>query len=145
MTITNKSFQNIVILIMFLAAFFFLMWSAYFEKPFLFYLNQPFPVKNAVRAGEVVPMYVERCSRSKVLEIYDTIRALENTDGSDATLLSPHSTVIAPGCHNGLSSQNIVPPGTKPGLYYIKGIAIVPGLIVAHRIPFKSEIFEVIP
>lgn len=125
-----------------------ILWALYFEKPFLSYVNLPFPVRLAqVKAGEVIPLTVRRCNSSDVIRFYDVtheIRSLSDPSRPPRILTSERVS-IAPGCTEGVSLINMVPKNSPPGRYVVTGLGIVQGTARTFAVPWYSQPFEVVP
>lgn len=120
------------------------VWALYFEEPYLYYQNLPFPELGSVRAGEPVQLSVERCNRDSVIRTYDITRSLINVKTKQVDLLPNVKVSIDPGCHRGISRINVIPASTAPGTYRVTGVAVIPGLMRTHEVPLYSEPFEVV-
>lgn len=123
-------------------------WLAWlwFEPPWLTYTNVPFPARVIqVRAGEVVPVTVARCSTATEPRAYDVTRQLERQDQPAQPVLLPLARVTAdPGCVTATSRLHAVPPGTPPGIYRLTGRALIEGSLHSHVVPWHSQPFEVV-
>ena len=127
----------------------FVIYGRYFEQPFLYYQNLPFPpIFRIVTVGSLVPLEVERCSRSDKKETYTTTRRQVHLPKEGETklpdiILESKDVDILPGCHRELSKLNTASPFTPPGTWMFTGTALVPGLIRTHEIQWYSEPVEV--
>ena len=121
-----------------------LMYLVFFEPPWLSYTNEPFPVLNSpVKGGDPVQMVVERCSEAKVTRIYAVSRTLV---GSHTSIILPASlAAIDPGCTSVVSAVNVVPIGTPPGTYTLRGYGEIQGIVRTSSIRWVSQPFEVAP
>ena len=122
-----------------------LFWAFVFERPFLYYVNQPFPAASAVRAGEAVELFVERCSRSRHRRSYMTSHTMVNAKTGTAELLPDVWIDIEPGCSTSISRINVIPKNTQPGIYTVSGVALAEGIVLTHKVPWVSQPFEVLP
>ena len=126
------------------------VYGVYFEQPFLYYQNLPFPATlKTIAPGETEPIEVERCSRSDKPETYQTTRRLVHVPKPDEKrlpdiILESKEVDILPGCHREVSSLNMAPPSTPSGTWIAKGWALVNGLVIVHKIKWYSEPFEVV-
>ena len=120
-------------------------WALFFEKPFLYYQNLPFPAPQTVRAGEAVSLSVERCNSDTVSRAYNTTHGVRSVETGHAVLLPDVSASIEPGCQRDTSKVNVIPKDTPPGKYTVFGVAQVAGLLRHFEIPWYSEQFEVVP
>ncbi len=135
-----------VFVTMFLISATLYIYATRIERPYLSYQNLPFPpLLERVRPGEIVPLSVERCSSAKVIKAYRTTHALRNVKTRELEIQTDVQVTIDPGCHRGVSKINLIPLGTKPGIYTAVGIATVEGAFTKHEVPWYSEPFEVIP
>ncbi|WCD44268.1 hypothetical protein Tiera_012 [Polaromonas phage Tiera] len=129
--------------VVFMTGFF--LYATKVEQPYLYYQNLPFPVLGEVHAGKAAPMSVERCNDTDTAQMYPTTHTLKNS-ATGAEIIFPDVWIsIQPGCHRSTSLLNKLPEGTPPGRYTFYGLAIVPGLLVSHKIKWYSEEFEVLP
>jgi hypothetical protein len=120
-------------------------WSTWFETPYLYYQNLPFPTQEKVHAGDAVKLSVERCSRAGQTKTYMTTHTLRNETTGAPTLLPDVSVSIEPGCHRSNSRINEIPRKTAPGIYTVSGVAVVETFTSKREVKWYSEPFEVLP
>lgn len=123
------------------------MYLMLFEKPWLTYRNIPFPVEmSKVRAGDIIPMRVVRCSSANVKRTYRIGRSIVkvNEPGHAPALLPETVVAVDPGCMEVISSLNVVPLDTKPGRYFVVGIVEIQGTFREMLVEWHSQEFEVI-
>ena len=142
--------RSVVIACNILAASFLIwfgMWLLYLEPPFLDYPHMPFKVQTPkVKAGNPVLLEVERCSSSKTNRTYITGRTLVSLDDNREPIeLASVAVTILPGCHAAVNAISVVPVGTRPGRYYLNGVAEIQGTIRTHVLIWQSVPFEVVP
>lgn len=115
----------------------------FFEQPFLSYRNLPFPViTKAVKPGEAVQMVVSRCNSESITRISRVASVLV---GPDAEVILPVTDApILPGCSSSVSAVNVIPPGTPPGRYMLRGYGEVIGTFRTHMVEWESQFFDVI-
>ena len=121
------------------------MYARYFEAPFLYYQNLPFPVETSTFAGDIVPVSVERCSTSDQKETYVVTHMLKNLGTGETFILDDQTVEIDPGCHRDSSKINKVPAWIKPGKYQVTGTAIIEMRVGQRRVPWYTEPFIVLP
>lgn len=116
-----------------------------FEQPYLSYQNLPFPPQvPLVRAGEIVPLLVRRCSSAHKAQTYTMARSLQSMD-SNRWIVLPDMTVRAePGCTEGISLINAIPRETPPGHYRVIGLAEIQGTVRTMHVPWLSGEFAVV-
>lgn len=122
-----------------------MLWAIWFEQPFLSYTNVPFPAPPSVRAGQTVELVVARCNRSHRARSYLTTHAVRNVSSQHTALLPPVWVDVMPGCTEAVSRINEVPANLLPGRYVMTGVALVPGIVVDHQVPWESQPFDVLP
>jgi hypothetical protein len=121
-------------------------WMAYIDKPYLTYNNLPFPtLLQQVRAGEVIPLRVERCNSDSEPHTYNTTHAVEEIDKHTYTIMPDVRILISPGCTSSTSLVNRLPPNLPPGRYRVFGTAEVHGVIRMHNVEWHSQPFQVVP
>ena len=123
------------------------VWAIVFEDPWLEYPVIPFPVLlPAVHAGEVIPLSVRRCNTGTTTRAYVFAHSLVSVDGAQTEVVLPPVTAsVSPGCSTAQSRVNIVPRGTKPGIYRINGVTEINGIVRSFPLQWESEPFEVLP
>lgn len=143
----RKVFNSLLITVTALIVFIvtLVVWSTFFEEPYLYYQNLPFPQMEVAHAGEPVALSVERCSKATKSKTYTTTHSLKNEVTGTSELLPDISLSIEPGCHRSLSRINFIPTKTPVGKYSVYGTAIVETFIGKKEVPWYSEPFEVLP
>lgn len=119
---------------------------SWLAPPYLSYQNLPFPVLlERVRPGEVVPLIVARCSTASAEKTYELTRELRSmTDPrAPAIVIGATTLSVPPGCRTTLNEAHTVPSNTPPGTYRIHGVAILPGIVRTHYVPWVSRPFVV--
>jgi hypothetical protein len=114
------------------------------EKPYLRYVNSPFPAAGPVKAGEAVQLVVERCNDGSRTRGYLVSHQLRNLDTGMVTILPDALVMIEPGCTTAISRLNVIPAGTTPGRYRVTGRATVHGFFAQHEVAWESQPFEVL-
>lgn len=123
-----------------------LMYVTFFERPYLSYANPVFKVVGQdFRAGDVVPLLVDRCNSDSSRRSYSIAHSLHNIDTNEYVLLPEAYVSIEPGCHPATSRINVLPEKTKPGEYQIIGGASVRGVLRSYEVTWSSEKFRVVP
>ena len=119
----------------------------FFEPPYLSYRDLPFKTQSeSVRVGEVMPLRVFRCSSASKTRVYGIAHKLVPlSPGLEVVVMESRFSSIEPGCAATISMINRIPPETKPGRYYIDGVAEVSGTVATFIVPWESVPFEVIP
>lgn len=136
-----------ILLALVVAVFSVTMYLMLFEKPWLTYLNIPFPTELAkAREGETIPLRVKRCSTANVKRTFRVARSMVrvNEPGSSPMLLPDTISSIEPGCIEMISSFNKIPLGTPPGKYIIIGIVEIQGTFSEMMVEWHTQEFEVI-
>lgn len=122
------------------------IWAKYYELPWLYYQNLPFPtMMPQVYPGDVAPLQVERCNSSGEKKLYNTTHNLRNEKTGLSEMLPDRRIDIDPGCHRTISKINTVPLTTKPGIYTVWGTGVIQMRIGEREVPWYSEKFEVLP
>ena len=119
-------------------------YSTWLEKPYLSYVNMPFPVMSKAEPGQRIAIQVARCSTSNVTEAYRTTHGIRNEVTHQNIILPSIEVTIKPGCLLEISKINVIPEEAKPGFYSFYGVAKVRGLMTTHDVPWNSETFEVL-
>jgi len=115
------------------------------DKPYLQYKNLPFPTKQlAVKAGQVMPLQVERCNTDSVPHNYSTSHAMQNLVTRESYILPEAIVNIMPGCTSSESRVNRLPDNVTPGKYRLFGIAEIQGRFTTHFVEWHSQPFEVV-
>jgi hypothetical protein len=115
-------------------------------SPWLHYQNLPFPpVLVTVKAGDVALLTVERCNTSYKKRTYKTTRRLINVNAAgtgrmDDMILGNKWVDIEPGCHRSVSSLSEIPFKTRPGIWRLSGVAIVPIYVGNFELPWTFEV-----
>jgi hypothetical protein len=121
-------------------------WLVVFDRPYLTYNNLPFPtLLQQVRAGEVIPLRVERCNSDDVPHTYNTTHSVEEIDKHTYTDMPDVRILISPGCTSSTNLVNRLPPNLPPGRYRVFGTAEVQGVIRMHNVEWHSQPFQVVP
>ena len=116
----------------------------FFEPSWLSYTNSPFPVLNSpVQAGTAVQLQVDRCSTATISRVYGLSRTLYSERSE--ILLPAGVTSIDPGCKPVVSASNIIPAGTPPGTYRLRGYAEIQGVVRTNSVEWESQPFEIVP
>jgi hypothetical protein len=118
------------------------------EPPFLSYKNLPFPTKQyQVKAGQVIPLHVRRCSSAASVQAYAVTHELRSETRPEAPpyIMPAEFVTIVPGCEEGVSLINRVPDATPPDRYRVHGLAIINGPFRPRTVPWHSQPFEVVP
>lgn len=112
----------------------------------LTYPNLPLVAESPIRAGQVVPLRVERCNSTGKPLTYANARNLVRVDGtSDTTVLESSTVTMQAGCETVRSLINVVPLDTPPGIYEIHGTASYLYRDRRREAVWKSSRFEVVP
>jgi hypothetical protein len=109
----------------------------------LVYKNSPFPVDGPVRAGEPIPLTVDRCATGEITD-FSYSRILHRVGDGPNYPLSDGSAVLIPGCTQSLSRTALVPLETEPGTYELIGVIRVAGNWREHKVIYKSQSFVVV-
>ena len=131
-------------LILFSASCLFALYAIFFEKSYLDYPVQPFPiVSQVVKPGDVILMLVTRCNDSDSEKIYKITHVIRNISTGKTYLLADIDVPIHPGCVTETSLIHIAPKTLENGLYQVFGESHTNGIIRTFHVKYWSSIFEV--
>ena len=118
----------------------------FIEKPYLRYMNLPFPVlKSPVYPGDTLPFTVSRCSDFHERRAVISSRYLDNLgDDKEVLAIEMIAVFIPPGCVTQTVNIHRIPESTVPGNYRLIGATSVPGMIRDFHVDWYSEAFRVV-
>lgn len=123
-----------------------MVWSIYFEEPYLYYRNLPFQVLSKAYPGEVVKLSVERCNRTKMTLTYSMTHSFRNEVTKQNIYVKGIDKVsIPPGCHRDIDDINRIPKDLPAGTYVINGVSTVKSFYGFKEVEWYSEPFLVLP
>lgn len=127
-------------------------WYVFLEPSWLSYpAGSVFdPVRETFKPGDVVPLKVTRCNSSDEPEIYligaRLIRLDQPANDPSPPVVLPGAPVlIVPGCLDEISKATTLPADTKPGVYFIQGLARTEGHVRSTSQAWSSRKFTVEP
>lgn len=120
----------------------------WFEKPYLRYINLPFPIAQPViPAGTSVAIKVIRCSDDPNTRIYNFSRTLVSDDGAQPQLtkivLPSGQSAVEPGCGE-ITDVVLISTSVPPGRYHFEGVAEIPGTWHVFLLTRVSATFTVV-
>ena len=124
-----------------------MFYAMFLEQPYLSYPNMPMRVIGSTfHVGDVVPVEFQRCNSDPEAKSFLSSRALINTITRVPEI--PILTFIEakPGCTEiEISALNVIPAGTKPGIYHYGGRSDINGLLRTFDVRWYTQDFEVVP
>ena len=134
-----------VLLFLFLSILSYLVW---FEKPWLSYPNDPFPLeKMQLKRGDSMVFTVERCSTATVTRLYGLSRRFDCNETATGALqktpLLPTTQEMSPGCYP-TTRTIVIPQETPIGFCRLHSTAETQGVVRSHSVESESKLFEVI-
>ena len=127
-----------------------------FERPWLTFKALPHVALNAdgssprqgtlaqVKAGEVLPTFVYRCSHADAVRSYTVTRFLE-CKHHEPLPIEPNLAYLPMGCTSVIGRRNVIPAGTLPDVCRFVGSAELQGKVKSFQVPFSTDWFEVVP
>lgn len=121
------------------------LWLLCFEKPWLSYPVQPFPMvgKQPVIAGSLLALRVMRCNSSKTRKTYTIARSLVSMDNGVPYVMDDLTTFLAPGCKEAVTQAHRIPEFVPTGHYRLIGLVSIQGIVRTQSVSFESETFNV--
>ena len=139
-----KRFNFWVPLTLFTLSCLFAMYAVFFEKSFLGYPVQPFPiVEKITKPGKPILMLVTRCNDSDSEKTYKITHVIRNIETEKTYLLPDRDVPIHPGCVTETSLIHIAPESLEDGLYQVFGESHTKGIIRTFHVKYWSGIFQV--
>ena len=140
-----KRFNFWVPLTLFTVSCLFALYAVFFERSFLEYPVQPFPIiSQIVKPGDVIQIWVTRCNNSDSDKKYRITHFIKNiATGQTFLLPDVEVTIEAAKCITDTSLIHIAPKSLADGLYQIFGESHTNGIIRTFHVKYWSGIFEV--
>lgn len=121
------------------------VYALFIERPVLTYANIPFPVtKSPIRAGDTIPIRIDLCVRGDDPITYIITRSIRNVETKTYYAIDDSVVYMESGCRSITSLASRVPPDAVPGHYVLAAVSLVDRSIGFYRVPWRSQVFEVV-
>lgn len=135
----------LVIIVMMLLVVVGLIGVSIAEPAPLVYRNLPLPVDGPVKAGEPIPLYVDRCDTLDTPLYLESARTLFNVNTRQFYSLPSGAALAQPGCSIATVTTSVVPVEAPEGTYILSAVIRTYGRWGKRfDVPYSSQPFEVI-